>query len=69
MLLQAASASLPQNSQLKAAPRMLIEVRCHGQGYWHSNDMWAMPHMTTIGVISQITDASEVAIPAKYRGK
>jgi hypothetical protein len=63
---QAASAVFPQDSQLAKAPRMLIEVRCHGKGYLHRNDMWAVPHMTTIGVIGQITEAAEVAVPAKY---
>jgi len=45
---------------------MLIEVRCHGKGYLHRNGMWAVPHMTTVGVIGQITEAAEVAVPAKY---
>ena len=66
MLPQAASAVFPQDSQLAKAPRMLVEVRCHGNGYLHRNDMWAVPHMTTVGVICQITEAAEVAVPAKY---
>lgn len=69
MLQQAASAVFPRNSQLAKAARMLIEVRCHGTGYLHRNDMWAMPHMTTVSVIGQVTEAAEVAIPAKYAGR
>lgn len=64
---QASCAALPKGSQLLAAPRMLLAVRCHGRGYQHESNMWAMPHTTVVSVISQITGSPEVIIPPMYQ--
>lgn len=47
---------------------MLLEVKCHGRGYQHESNMWAVPHMTVVNVITQVTTAPEVIIPLKYGG-